>query len=68
MAFQLTFLIPDDKKDLFIDAFAQGWLDTIDGQPNPETKPQFAKRQIKQMFTQHVRMYQAQQIPEIDIT
>ena len=65
---QLTFNIPEDKKDLFIEAWSDTWQETIDGAPNPETRAQFAKRQIKMFLAERVKSYEAQQTPPIEIT
>ena len=68
MAKQLTFQIPDDKYDLFIDSWSEGYQDEIDGQPNPQTRPQFAKALIVRMFHERVRAFESSKISEIGIT
>ena len=68
MAKQLTFQIPDDKYDLFIDAWSEGYQTEIDGEPNPETKPQFAKKIVVRTLHDRVRAFESAKVPEIGIT
>lgn len=44
----ISITIPDDKVSELLDAFATeyGYQDTIGGQPNPQTKAQFAKSKL----------------------
>jgi hypothetical protein len=67
MPFQLTFNIPDDKKDLFVDAWADGYPQGAEP-PTQQEKQQFAKQQIKDVLVNRVRTYEGQKITPIDIT
>lgn len=58
---QITFTIPDAKMPTVIDAWSEGYQDTIDGQPNPQTKQQFAKQQMAAMIKVKVRQYEVNQ-------
>lgn len=74
MAKQLTFNIPDDKYDRFIAAWSVNYQDQIldpDGSgtlPNPQTRAQFAKEQIRDMLHSQVRNYESTQVMDIGIT
>lgn len=50
MAVDVTITIPDQYASRVIDAYCAvyGYQATIDGQPNPETKAQYAKRMLLQ--------------------
>lgn len=43
------------------DAFGENYPDTINGQPNPETKAQFAKRQLVALIKQQVMSFRRTQ-------
>lgn len=71
----LTFTIPDARMPDLIDAWGAGWLAQIPDQdnpgsmiPNPETKPQFAKENIRRMIVERVRVYEGRQLPEFPVT
>ena len=55
----LTLTVPDAIKGDVINAFAYTYKyqDTIDGQPNPQTKAQFAKEIIKQFIREVYKKY-----------
>lgn len=72
---QLSFTIPDASKDIFIDAWSQNYQANVPdpdnpGQfiPNPVTKAQHAKNEVKVMMVQRVKMHQQSLQPDIDIT
>jgi hypothetical protein len=62
---QLTFNIPDDQMSRLVDAWGAGHPEAA---PEGETKAQFAKQNIKRMIMVGVRNFEAQQVPEINIT
>ena len=64
---KLTFDIPDARMPEFIDAWAEGYQDTIDGAPNPQTKQQFARQQIRNALAGRVHAYQSIQPPTFPI-
>jgi len=64
----LTFQIPDSRMQDLIDAWGQGWPETVDGAPNPQTKAQFAKEQIRRMIVRRVKDHVTSQQPEFPIT
>jgi len=49
---QIVITIPDSKKDAVIDAFASQYRyeDTVDGEPNPQTKGVFALDRVKEFI------------------
>lgn len=58
---ELRITIPDDKAPRVIDAFAEhfGYADTLpDGTPNPQTKPRFARDQVKAWIRETVRVHE----------
>ena len=50
----------DTQKDRVINALASNYnyQDTIDDKPNPETKSQFAKKQIIMFLKENVKAYE----------
>lgn len=58
---QVTFTIPNEIVTRVLDgiAYANGYQDEIDGQPNPESKPDFARRMIRTYMKQCVVSYEA---------
>jgi hypothetical protein len=67
---QMTFQFSDEVGQEIINALCEnnGYMETtIDG-PNPETKPQFAKRMVKEFMIQQVKTYKARQTPDVEIT
>lgn len=52
--------IPNDKINLVVDAICvtRGYQETIDEEPNPETKPQFAKKVIGGYVRDIVKAYE----------
>lgn len=66
---ELKFTIPDARMNDLVDAWGDGWTpELIDGEPNPLTKPQFAREQIKQTIMQRVKSHEARQLPDFPIT
>lgn len=59
---EVKFTIPDNKLSLFIDAFSENYQETIDGEPNPETRAQYARRMLLIMVKQRVWKHQRAQI------
>lgn len=53
----LTITLSAAASNEVTDAFGAGYQATIDGQPNPETKAQYARRQIIAMLKRHVINY-----------
>jgi hypothetical protein len=65
----LTFQIPDERMQDLIDAWGDGWRATLpNGDPNPQTKQQYAKERIRQMIVNGVKHYESQQLQEFPIT
>jgi hypothetical protein len=71
----LSFTIPDTRMAELVEAWGAAWTAEVDDPanpgekiPNPQTKPQFAKEQIKRAIIDHIQWYQGQQIEEIPIT
>lgn len=60
---QVTFTIPNEIVTRVLDgvAYANGYQDEIDGQPNPESKADFAKRMICVYVKQCVVTYESGQ-------
>jgi hypothetical protein len=58
----LTLTVPDAIKTDVINAFAYAYKyqDTINGQPNPQTKAQFAKEIIKQFIREVYKKYKVE--------
>jgi len=56
----ISFTIPDDKIELVVDAFVDQYeyQETIDGEPNSETKAQFTKRMIIRHIKRIVKVYE----------
>jgi hypothetical protein len=63
MAVDWTITIPEAVAPRVLDAVcgSLGYQDTVDGQPNPETKAQFVRRMLKQSIRDMVRDYEARQ-------
>ena len=60
---QKTITIPDDKVNLFVEAFSQDYDPTLpDGTPNPETRAQYAWQMVLIQIRQRVWKYQRAQI------
>lgn len=53
----LSFTLSTAASTEVTDAFGADYQPLIDGQPNPETKAQFARRQIVAFLKLHVREY-----------
>lgn len=53
---QWTFTVPDNLATRVVNAIARikNYQPTIDGQPNPETKAQFAKRMVREQVKRWV--------------
>jgi len=68
----VTFQINDEHLSRFVDGIAGhfGYQDTIDGEPNPETKAQYGKRKLRRQMITWVKRYEQQVIEaeDIDIT
>ena len=65
----LSFQIPDNRMQDLIDAWGVTYSDvTSEGSPNPQTKAQYAKEQIRLVIVQRVRDYLTAQQPEFPIT
>ena len=59
----ITFTIQDADLQDYIDAFGQDYQATIDGEPNPQTKAQFAKKIVAGILASEVVNYRkAQQL------
>jgi hypothetical protein len=58
----ITINIPDAVSNRVLNGFAsaQGYQDTIDGQPNPETKQQFLKRRLIEFIHQAVKFQESE--------
>ncbi len=56
----LTIVIPDDKIQLVVEAICstQGYQVIYGGEPNPETRAQFAKRMIIEYIKSMVRLHE----------
>lgn len=65
---QITFEIPDQHMPRVIAAFSEDYMPEIDGQPNPMTRPQYAKKQMWKQIMWRIRAYEASQISEIEMT
>lgn len=72
---ELKFTIPDARMSELIDAWGMGYRDEIPDPgnpgeviPNPQTKPQFAKENIRRMIVERVKTHQGQQLPELPVT
>jgi hypothetical protein len=52
--------VDETQKDRVINALVNNYQyqDTIDGKPNTETKPQFAKRMLIEFLKNHTRDYE----------
>lgn len=59
---QLTITIPDAQTARVFDAFAAayGYQATIDGQPNPQTRAQFARQKVIEFIKNTVKAQEAQ--------
>jgi len=59
----ITITIPDAIASRVLNGFARryGYAPTIDGEPNPETKAQFAKRKLIELIKQAVREAEVQE-------
>jgi hypothetical protein len=62
--------IPDAQKDRIIQAFCsqfgyQPFIDDFHSIPNPETRPQFAKRMLAQVIKDTVRTWEANEAQRI---
>jgi hypothetical protein len=66
----MTFQFSDEASQEIINALCEnfGYMDTVVDGPNPETKPQFAKRMVKEFMVQQVKSYRARQSPDVEIT
>jgi hypothetical protein len=77
----LTFNIPDADMPRVIKAWGEGWQEEVmtpgtpgdpesqpTWNPNPQTKAQFAKEQIRRLISDRVRQYEALQAEPISIT
>jgi hypothetical protein len=65
---QLIFNIPDERMQELVDAWALGYQPTINGSPNPQTKQQYAKEQIRLVIASRVTKHQqAQQQPDFPV-
>lgn len=71
----LTFQVPDDKMAELVDAWSTGYLAEVpdpssrgDMIPNPQSKEDFAKEQIKKMIADRIRVHISTQGPEFPIT
>lgn len=53
----LTFTLTSPALAEVVDAFGESYQATIGGQPNPETKAQYARRQVIALLKSHVRLY-----------
>ena len=58
----LTLTVPDAIKGDVVESFAYAYKyqDTINGQPNPQTKAQFAKEIIKQFIREVYKKYKVE--------
>lgn len=66
---ELKFQIPDNRMDDLVNAWGDGYSpELIDGEPNPQTKQQFAREQIKLTIMQRVKSHEARQLPDFPIT
>lgn len=66
---ELKFQIPDNRMNDLVDAWGDGWTaELINGEPNPLTKQQFAREQIKLTIMQRVKSHEARQLPDFPIT
>lgn len=64
---QLTFTIPDAQMARVIDALcgAYGYrTETSPGVPNPQTRPQFAREQVRNFIASAVRAWEGRQAGE----
>lgn len=53
-----TLTIPNNKLQDTIDAWSEGYQSTLpDGSPNPQTRAQYAREQIRQAVNNHVYQY-----------
>lgn len=67
----ITFTIPDNQIGQLVDdiCLALNYQSTIDGQANPETKTQFARRMIRQYMLNIARVGAARRIADsVNIT
>ena len=53
----IQFTIQDIDLQDYIDAFGADYQETIDGEPNPQTKAQFAKQQAANVLASEVLNY-----------
>lgn len=60
--------IPDDQMNRFVMAFSNGYTDVVNGQPNPLTRAQFAKKQAWAMLMEQIRVHESRDIAEIPVT
>lgn len=68
-----TIQIPNSDLADVVEAFSAGWFPTLpDGTPNPVTKAQYAKNQIKQFIRTAVKSYRqgllVTEEPNIEVT
>ncbi len=56
---QLTLNLSAQHLARLLDCFGDGWQATVNGAPNPETKPQFAKRRLREQLAATVQNYEA---------
>ncbi len=59
LGFSIT--VPDDKRDEIVEYFVKshGYIDEIEGAPNPETRNQAARRYIVEYIRNHYKSYKA---------
>lgn len=53
----ISFTVSNGTLTELIDTFGVNYQETIDGEPNPQTKQQFARAQIIAMFKQAVHLH-----------
>ena len=53
------------KGTRIVAAFGEDWPEEIDGEPNPQTKQEYAQQELKEMIKQKVVNYEAR-IAQID--
>ena len=65
---ELKYTIPDARMQELIDAWGSEWEEEVNGVPNPITKQQFAKDEIKRTIADRVRIYKSTQPSDFPIT
>jgi hypothetical protein len=64
----ITFTVSVAQGTEITNCFGAGYQDTIDGQPNPETKTQYARKQIIVLLKENVLLYRRREAAALAVT